>query len=108
MTTQRNLLTGAVAALIAVAALFAADRPWQPLNAPTAPPWQQHHPRTASEFAPRFLAPPAEYSPTLWWGWDGPITERVITRDLDGFLARGVRAVTIEPGYKMDNAPYLS
>jgi hypothetical protein len=36
------------------------------------------------------------------------MTERVITRDLDGFLARGVRAVTIEPGYKMDNAPYLS
>src|ERR1035438_2534862 len=97
MTTQRNLLTGAVAALIAVAALFAADRPWQQLNAPTA-----------SEVAARFLAPPAEYSPTLWWGWDGPITERVITRDLDGFLARGVRAVTIEPGYRMDNAPYLS
>ena len=97
MTTQRVLLAGAVAAVIALGALFAADRPWQQLNAPTA-----------SAVAARFPAPPAEYSPTLWWGWDGPITERVIARDLDGFLARGVRAVTIEPGYKMDNAPYLS
>jgi hypothetical protein len=93
MTIMRNLLAGA----FAVAALSAADRPWQQLSAPTA-----------SEAAARFLAPPAEYSPTCWWGWDGPMTERVITRDLDGFLARGVRAVTIEPGYKMDNAPYLS
>ena len=97
MTVQRNVLNAVVAAVFAVGALFAADRPWQQLNAPAA-----------SEVAARFLAPPAEYSPTLWWGWDGPITERVITRDLDGFLARGVRAVTIEPGYKMDNAPYLS
>ena len=93
MTITRNFLAGAIAA----AALLAADRPWQQLSAPTA-----------SEAAARFPAPPAEYSPTCWWGWDGPITERVITRDLDGFLARGVRAVTIEPGYKMDNAPYLS
>src|ERR1035438_771106 len=36
MTVQRSLLTGAVAALIALAALFAADRPWQQLNAPLA------------------------------------------------------------------------
>jgi hypothetical protein len=93
MTLMRNFL----ACGVAVAALLAADRPWQQLSAPTA-----------SDVAARFLAPPAEYSPTCWWGWDGPMNERVITRDLDGFLARGVRAVTIEPGYKMDNAPYLS
>jgi hypothetical protein len=93
MTILRSLLAGAVA----VTAVFAADRPWQQISAPTA-----------SEAAAHFATPPAEYSPTCWWGWDGPITERVINRDLDGFLARGVRAVTIEPGYKMDNAPYLS
>lgn len=93
MISLRNFLAGAVS----VAALFAADRPWQQIVVPTA-----------SEAASRFATPPAEYSPTVWWGWDGPITEEVITRDLDGFLARGVRTVTIEPGYKMDNAPYLS
>ena len=93
MTRMRNFLVG----IAAVAALLATDRPWQQLSTPTA-----------SEAAARFLAPPAEYSPTCWWAWDGPMNERVITRDLDGFLARGVRVVTIEPGYKMNNAPYLS
>ena len=55
MTVQRNVLNAVVAAVFAVGALFAADRPWQQLNAPAA-----------SEVAARFLAPPAEYSPTLW------------------------------------------
>ncbi len=36
------------------------------------------------------------------------MTETVISRDLDSISARGFRAVTIEAGYGMDNAPYLS
>jgi hypothetical protein len=36
-----------------------------------------------------------------------PITAEVISRDLDAFLARGIRVVTIEAGYGMKD-PYLS
>ncbi|MGD8787720.1 MAG: glycosyl hydrolase, partial [Phycisphaerales bacterium] len=75
----------------------AAKRPWQVLS----------NPRVA-EVASNFQEPPPEYAATITWGWDGPITEEVIVRDLDLIYSRGFRAVTIEAGYDMDNAPYLS
>jgi hypothetical protein len=75
----------------------AAKRPWQVLS----------NPRVA-EVASKFQEPPPEYAATITWGWDGPITEEVIVRDLDLIYSRGFRAVTIEAGYDMDNAPYLS
>ena len=71
-------------------------------------PWQQlSHPK-AGEVAAHFQSPPPEYAVTVTWGWDGPITEEVIIRDLDLVHRRGFRAVTIEAGYDMDNAPYLT
>jgi hypothetical protein len=69
--------------------------------------WQTITMPSVDEAASSFGAPPPEYSPTLWWGWDGPITEEVIARDLDEINARGIRCVTIEAGYGM-SAPYLS
>ncbi len=75
----------------------AADRPWQRLTDPTA-----------AEAAAGFAAPAPEYGPTVTWGWNGPMSEEVIARDLDTLHARGFRAATIEAGYRMDNAPYLS
>ena len=62
----------------------------------------------AVEVATRFQSPPPEYAVTVTWGWDGPVTEEVIIRDLDLVYKRGFRAVTIEAGYDMDNAPYLT
>jgi hypothetical protein len=72
------------------------QRPWQVITVPSV-----------NEAASNFSAPPPEYCLTLWWGWDGPITEEVITRDLDEISARGIRCVTVEAGYGM-SAPYLS
>jgi hypothetical protein len=65
-------------------------------------PWPQISNPTVAEVAFNFKMPPPEYSMTFYWGWDGPITEEVITRDLDTFKAKGVRAVTLEPGYDME------
>ncbi|MBN1978336.1 MAG: beta-galactosidase [Anaerolineae bacterium] len=76
-----------------------------PSNAPK--PWQMIADTSVDEAAADFAAPPPEYGLTLWWGWDGPITEEVIARDLDAISARGIRCVTIEAGYGM-SAPYLS
>ncbi len=71
-------------------------------------PWQQLSNPTAQEVAARLQSPPPEYAVTVTWGWDGPITEEVIVRDLDLAHKRGFRVVTIEAGYDMDNAPYLT
>lgn len=62
-------------------------------------PWQQLSNPKAVEVAARFQSPPSEYAVTVTWGWDGPITEEVIIRDLDLAHKRGFRAVTIEAGY---------
>jgi len=71
-------------------------------------PWQRLSNPPAKEVAAQFQSPPPEYAVTLTWGWDGPVTEEVIIRDLDLVHKRGFRAVTIEAGYDMDNAPYLT
>jgi hypothetical protein len=70
-------------------------------------PWQSIQVLSAADIASRFKTPPPEYGMTVWWGWDGSITAEVINRDLDAFLARGIRVVTIEAGYGMKD-PYLS
>ncbi len=69
--------------------------------------WQAISVPTTAEVAAHFDSPPPEYGLVLWWGWEGPITEDVIRRDLDEILARGVRCVMIEAGYDMVE-PYLS
>jgi len=61
----------------------------------------------AATVAADFLSPGPEYGLILWWGWDGPMSEAVIARDLDEIVARGVRCVMIEAGYGMAE-PYLS
>jgi hypothetical protein len=61
----------------------------------------------AAKVAKLFENPPAEYSLTFYWGWDGDVTEEVIKRDLDEFKSKNVHLVTLEPGYNMANS-YLS
>ncbi len=43
----------------------------------------------------------------LWWGWDGPMSDTVIRRDLDRIKAMGFTGVMVEAGYGM-KAKYLS
>ena len=92
----KGLLILVILLVLVRAVAKAADREWQRITDPTV-----------SEVASNFQTPPVEYGLTQWWGWDGPMTEAVIKRDLDAFKARGVNIVTIEPGYDMP-AAYLS
>jgi hypothetical protein len=68
--------------VLCCATAFAAERPWLQLNDPTA-----------AEAAAGFQAPPPENGMTLWWGWDGAVTQDVITRDLDRIKAMGFSSV---------------
>jgi hypothetical protein len=70
-------------------------------------PWQKFNDAGLKEIAAHFLNPPPENGLVLWWGWDGPVNEEVIRRDLDKIQSFGFRQVMIEAGYGMA-APYLS
>jgi len=83
--------------LLALASCRTTENPWQQLNMPKG-----------RSLASHFVKPPAEYASWVIWGWEGPMTQEVIARDLDSFKVKGVRAVSIEAGYGMENAPYLS
>ncbi len=82
--------------LIFISASMLAQRPWQEIADPGI-----------TEVASKFQSPPPEYGMILWWGWDGPMTDTVIKRDLDKIKAMGFRGVMIEAGYGM-TAKYLS
>jgi hypothetical protein len=75
---------------------LASQRPWQELSNPDV-----------ADVASNFKSPPSEYSMTFYWGWDGPVTEEVIARDLEQYCSNNVKAVTLEAGYRM-TAKYLS
>lgn len=69
--------------------------------------WQEISDPESCILAEGFKSPPPEYGMILWWGWDGPMTDTVIRRDLDRIKAMGFRGVMIEAGYDM-SAKYLS
>jgi hypothetical protein len=71
-------------------------RPWQSLSSPKA-----------SDVAASFANPPAENCIAIWWGWTGPVTEEVISRDLDAMQKMNAKSFLIEAGYDMVH-PYLS
>lgn len=77
------------------------------LGSCTKRPWQTLNDSNITRLADHFKSPPVEYSLTFYWGWDGEIREKVITRDLDAFKERGVHIVSLESGYDM-GSPYLS
>lgn len=62
---------------------------------------------SAGDVLEKFANPPAEYSLSFYWGWDGNVTQEVMIRDMDAFKANNVHIVSLEPGYEM-GAPYLS
>lgn len=69
--------------------------------------WQTIRHTSVGEVIRGFENPPPENSITLWWGWDGPVDEAVIIRDLDLIKSFGYNAVMLEAGYGMKE-PYLS
>jgi hypothetical protein len=60
-------------------------------------PWEEISDPSVAEVASRFGTPPPEYGLILWWGWTAPMTEAVITRDLDEIGARGIREDPTHP-----------
>lgn len=62
---------------------------------------------SSSEVLEKFVDPPAEFSLSFYWGWDGSVTQEVMERDIDTFQSNNVQIVTLEPGYGM-GASYLS
>jgi hypothetical protein len=72
-----------------------------------AQPWQNFSDKNVKEIREEFKSPPSAYGMILWWGWDGPMSDTVIKRDLDRIKAMGFRGVMIEAGYGM-TARYLS
>lgn len=69
--------------------------------------WQHINTINSTSLASNFMTPPPEYGLILWWGWDGPVNDEVIKRDLDRIKSFGFRQVMIEAGYGM-TVPYLS
>ncbi len=85
-----------MAVCVCVQSVFAGKAWWQQLTRPSV-----------EEAAVRFRNPAAEYGLTLWWGWDGPVDEETIQKDLDTIRSFGFTGVMIEAGYGM-TARYLS
>jgi hypothetical protein len=70
-------------------------------------PWQNFSDKSIREIKQEFQNPSAEFGMILWWGWDGPMSDIVIKRDLENIRSMGFRGVMIEAGYGM-TAKYLS
>ncbi len=92
---MKRLLSLIFASLISVLALFAQ----QSLRKITEP--------ALKDIIAGFEIPPPQYGMILWWGWDGPMSDTVIKRDLDRIKAQGFTGIMIEAGYGM-TAKYLS
>jgi hypothetical protein len=75
-----------VTLLLVLSAAIAAERPWQHVVVPPV-----------AEVAKQFSSPPPEYAMTMWWFWNGPMTETGIERDLQEMKRHGVNAVLIWP-----------
>jgi len=69
--------------------------------------WKKIEVPSSKRILEYFRQPETAYANTVTWGWDGPMDEKVIKRDLDSLYRMGFRAVTIEAGYGMPVA-YLS
>ena len=74
-----------------------ADRDWQKLVVPTA-----------AQAAGDFANPPPEYGITMWWFWNGEMSEANIRRDLAEMRSRGIRAVMLWPYNGLTGLEYLS
>ncbi len=96
MNSTMRVFFHTLISLLCVSGALAADRPWLQVSVPSA-----------AEAAAGFESPSPENGMTLWWGWDGPVNEQVIKRDLDRIQAMGFTGVMIEAGSRMEQK-YLS
>ncbi|MGC8551208.1 MAG: glycosyl hydrolase, partial [Acidobacteriaceae bacterium] len=76
-------------------------------GAQTARPWQHLQFPTVQQVQAKWLHPSSVYGPEPYYGLNGPVTLKVVERDLDTMHRLGFRAVTIQAGRGMP-FPYLS
>lgn len=96
---NRSLVRTSTVVLLAwlTSAARGADRDWQKLLVPTA-----------AQAAQGFAAPPPEYGVTMWWFWNGEMSEANIRRDLTEMRSRDIRAVMLWPYNGLTGLEYLS
>jgi len=70
--------------------------------------WQRIVVPSVRDAARKFAEPPAEYSLTMWWFWNGEMTDANIRRDLADLRAHGVRSVMLWCYNGLKNLEYLS
>ncbi|MCX7824876.1 MAG: glycosyl hydrolase [Verrucomicrobiae bacterium] len=70
--------------------------------------WQRVVMPSVGDAARKFAEPPAEYSLTMWWFWNGEMTDANIRRDLSDLKAHGVRSVMLWCYNGLTNLEYLS
>ena len=73
------------------------DRDWQKILVPMT-----------AQAAQNFKNPPPEYAITLWWFWNGDMSEAAIRRDLVEMRAQGICAVMLWPYHGLTGLEYLS
>lgn len=77
----------------------------------TSRPWQHIQMLTAKQVAAKWVQPPPEYGPEPYYGLNGPVTLKVVERDLDTMHRLGFQAVTVQYGrgmpYKYLSPQYL-
>lgn len=96
-----------LAALAGILTVFVPTLPSRSAPPPVRD-WQKIIVPTVQEAARRFAHPPPEYGLTLWWFWNGEMTEANIRRDLADLKARGIRSVMLWPYNGLENLEYLS
>ncbi|MCX6901866.1 MAG: glycosyl hydrolase [Verrucomicrobia bacterium] len=70
--------------------------------------WQKIIVPSVRDAARKFANPPAEYSLTMWWFWNGEMTDANIRRDLADLKAQGVHSVMLWCYNGLTNLEYLS
>lgn len=70
--------------------------------------WQKVVVPSVRDAARKFANPPAEYGLTMWWFWNGEMSEANIRRDLADLKAHNVHAVMLWCYNGLTNLEYLS
>ena len=73
----------------------------QACGAQTSRPWQHLQFPTTQQVEAKWLTPPSAYGPEPYYGLNGPVTLKVVERDLDTMHRLGFRAVTMQAGRGM-------
>jgi hypothetical protein len=106
MSNHLNLLRALASAATTIATVCLAS----PVSGeqPVVREWQKIVVPSVRAAALKFATPPAEYGLTMWWFWNGEMTDANIRRDLADLKAHNVRAVMLWCYNGLEKLEYLS